>query len=159
MWALDLTLCRFPVEVEEISRCYTHFPEGENEDLKGMGRVSTRIHEDEQQSWGLRAPSPTPQGEVQAQVAGTGSGARGRGSGVDSRDGGHVVVKLGQEAGEAERLVHADDVLQLLYSLSREGNPPLPANKAVRAAEDGIRLTPHRDQSRTLGIASSNSSH
>lgn len=59
-------------------------------------------------------------------------GRPGPGREADSRDGGHVVVKLGQEAGEAERLVHADDVLQLPWGLSREGNPPLPGNQTGR---------------------------
>ena len=47
----------------------------------------------------------------------------------DSRNGGHVVVKLGQEFWEAERLVHANDVLQLLDGVSWEGDPPLPGDK------------------------------
>lgn len=47
----------------------------------------------------------------------------------DSRDGRHVVVELGQEAREAEWLVHANDVLQFLNCVSREGDPPLSGDK------------------------------
>lgn len=47
----------------------------------------------------------------------------------DSRNGRHVVVELGQEAREAERLVHADEVLQLLSCAGREGDAPLPGDK------------------------------
>lgn len=47
----------------------------------------------------------------------------------DSRDGRHVVVELGQEAREGEWLVHANDVLQILSCVSREGDPSLPGDK------------------------------
>lgn len=47
----------------------------------------------------------------------------------DSRDGRHVVVELLQELWEAEWLVHADDFLQLLSCVGREGDPPQPGDK------------------------------
>lgn len=47
----------------------------------------------------------------------------------DSRDGRHIVVELLQELREAERLVHADDFLQLLNCVGREGDPPQPGDK------------------------------
>lgn len=77
----------------------------------------------------------------------------GPGPGADSRDGGHVVLKLGQEAREAERLVYADDGLQLLCGVGGEGNAPLPVDNS---AGGGLllrrtRRTPHGAQSRTPG--------
>lgn len=52
-----------------------------------------------------------------------------QGLGSNLRDSRHVVVKLGQEAGQRERLVHADNVAQLLHCVCREGDASLPKNK------------------------------
>lgn len=52
-----------------------------------------------------------------------------QGLGSNLRDGRHVVIELGQEAWERERLVHADNVTQPLHCICREGDASLPKNK------------------------------
>lgn len=133
---LTPTFCHFSIEVEGGSAHHTHFQEGKTEAQK-HGEIHRSAHNGERQSRVIQRLLPPHR----LRCAGSPMWAQGptlprvRGGWEDLRDGGHVVGELGQEAWEAERLVHTDDVLQLLWCVGREGDAPLPGDKTMRVMD------------------------
>ena len=144
---LTPTFCHFSIEVEGVSAHHTHFPEGKTEAQK-HGEIRRSAHNGERQSGVVQRLLPPHR----LRCAGSLTWAQGptlprarRRAWEVLRDGGHVVVELGQEAREAEWLVHADDVLQLLWCVGREGDAPLPGDKTM-----GVMDNPGQDLTNSL---------